>query len=68
MSHCVARQVDPDVLKDHSAFLFRVYQPFFLDCLSPKMKALYAIETLEITCPLIWRHIPEDMNLQVLFL
>jgi hypothetical protein len=41
------RQEVPDVSEDSSASLFGVYSPFFLDCLSPKMKALLSLKSLE---------------------
>lgn len=59
------RRVVPDVWKDNSAFLFRVYLPSFLNCLSLRMKALWSLKTLEITCPMTQHHIPGDRNLLI---
>jgi hypothetical protein len=40
VTHEVSGQVVPNVSKNNSAFLFRIYQPFFLYSLSPTMKAV----------------------------
>lgn len=59
LCHCMCNL---DVSKDHSASIFRVKQP--KTCLILKIEVLWLFKTLDITPPVTWLHIPEDVSVQ----
>jgi hypothetical protein len=54
--------VVPDILKDHTSFIFRAKWHFFFDCLMLKLKALQNFRMPRTTHPTTQCHMSEDQS------